>query len=76
MEFKLVQEVCNKKEKQTKKNLQKYVHASSLNHFINAQVQCREPKKGQQKVQTFKKTTVLCPSMATSLKNKKNFVYL
>ena len=38
MEFKLVQEVCNKKEKQTKKNLQKYVHPSSLNQLIYAHV--------------------------------------
>ena len=46
MEFKLVHEVCNKKEKQTKKNLQKYV-PSSLNQLIYAHVQCREPKRSE-----------------------------
>ena len=29
---------------------------------VYAHVQCREPKKGQQKVQVLKKTTVLWPS--------------
>ena len=31
-------------------------------HLLFANMQCREQKNGQQKVQTFKKTTVLYPS--------------
>ena len=43
------------KVKQTKKNLQQYYHLFSSHHLINvivqcASVQCREPKKGHQKV--------------------------
>ena len=48
-------------EKQTKTNLQKHFYPSSINYL--AQVQCREPKKGQQLVQILKKTTVLCWSV-------------
>ena len=47
-----------------KTNLKKYFHPSSLNHLIYtyAHVQGQEPKKGQQKVQTLKKTTGIWPS--------------
>ena len=34
------------KVKQLKTNLQKYVHPSSLNQLIDAQVRCQETKKG------------------------------
>ena len=48
--------------KQTKTNLQKYVHPSSLNHLEYADVQKRKPKKSQQKSHILKKTTVRLPS--------------
>ena len=45
------------KAKQTKANLQKYFHPSSLNHLIYAHVHCAMPrlraKKGEQKVPIF-----------------------
>ena len=54
MEFKFVHEVCNKKEKQKKKNLQNYVHPFSLNQLIYCMLTCAMPraKKGPQKVPT------------------------
>ena len=58
--------------KQSKTDLQKYFHPSSWNNLIYAQVQCREPKKGQLRVQIFKTTTVFCWSVLfISLKGDK-----
>ena len=53
--------------KQTKTILQKHFHPSSLNHRINAQMQCQEPKKGQQKVSNYKENKVLISSSRSCL---------
>ena len=59
IKFKFVHEVCIIQLKQTKTNLQKYLHPSSIKPPIYTR---REPNSGQQKVPILKKTTVLWPS--------------
>ena len=52
IEFNLVHEKkLDYKVKQLKTNLQKYVHPSSLNQLIDAQVRCQETKKVRKRFQ-------------------------